>query len=119
MTDDTDPNQLLNLLHQMEGETVTSEPGIVMKSPDWMRPWASAERAEAHGVKNPLLRRHLAKIRFRSVTSDAAGIAAWERAAQGVKQLQNELRNLAGEGVIHYDVDGEEQPSAPQIVRGD
>jgi hypothetical protein len=73
------------MLHSMEGEAVEGEPGIVYKAPDWMHPFASAERGHADGAKNPLLRKHLSRIRFQSFTSDAAGIDAWLRTAEGVK----------------------------------
>ena len=113
---DDDPNRLLNLLNSMESEAKAeqTEPGVILKTPEWLRCWPSAEVAARHGVTNPLLKKHLRGVKFRSFTRDVAGVEAWERAAEDVRKFQNELNGVAG--VIHPDPD-EEPMSAPTLVR--
>ena len=123
--DDTgdDADRLLKLIKGISPEaSKTADPGIVMRRPDWLRPWDAAE-ARKERISNPLLAKHLRGVVFASFTSDEAGIAAWERAGQDVVRLQEELpalTNAKGE-IINPDARlhlSDDPPSGPNLRRG-
>src|SRR6185437_3554566 len=95
MTDSTD--ELLSLLKSQEVAPIVSEPGRVMKRPDWLFPFGTTELARKERVTEPLLPRHLRMVRFASFTPDEAGADAWMAAARDVYAQQQAAGEIAEE----------------------
>jgi hypothetical protein len=96
MTDSTD--ELLSLLKSQEQAPIASEPGRVLKRPDWLWPFANAEMARKDRCASPLLPRHLRMVRFASFTPDDAGIEAWESEARKIAAYQKTLAPIGDDG---------------------